>query len=290
MNLVTVLTPTYNRVTNLEKLYESLCNQSSMNFLWLVVDDGSTDNTQEIVDRWHDDSKIQIQYIKKENGGKHTALNLAISQIETELTFIVDSDDWLDEKAIEIIECDYESYKSEEICGLAYLRQSKTGKFLTNKLVPYDGLIEDYCTCRLGRRIDGDMAEVWVTKCLKEYPFPTFKNEKFMSEDVVWVSMASKYKIVFFNKAIYYSDYLEGGLTVNRREHNKKSPKGCMHRGIVLLEAKIPIKDKFRAMLYYIVYGKFAGYSYKQLFLQSKKKILFLLLFLPSVELVLKWR
>lgn len=275
MTQVTILTPTYNRANELKRLYESLLVQDDKDFNWLIVDDGSTDDTQNAVQEWINENKLSLYYIKKPNGGKHTALNVGIPQIDTPWTFIVDSDDYLTENAISLIHQKIREYNSEIICGLAFLRQSKDGSYLTNKLVPKNGMIDDYCHCRYGLDIQGDMAEVWKTKCLQEFPFPEFENEKFCSEDVVWISMAQKYKMCFFNEAIYISDYLEGGLTRSRRRQNLKSPRGTMHRGVVQLRANLPIKFKIKAMMYYQVYGKAAGYSAGQLFRESENKPLF---------------
>ena len=297
MENITVLTPTYNRGKELNKLYLSLCQQTDNRFMWVIVDDGSNDETEQIVQEWIDVSKIQIKYIKKDNGGKHTALNLGVSEITSEWTFIVDSDDYLTENAICLIHNKILKIYDDNICGIAFLRKNSQGKILTNKLVPHDGLVESFTECRWGRDIKGDMAEVWKTSCLREYPFPVFDNEKFLSEEVVWIPMAQKYKMIFYNEAIYICDYLEGGLTHNRRDSNKKSPKGCMYRGQVSLDTRLPfkyiiktIKYKTRAMLYYLVYGRFAGYSLIELLKESKHKFLFFLCCPVGILLFYKWK
>ena len=279
MTQVTIITPTYNRAKELKRLYESLLVQTDKDFCWLIVDDGSTDDTESVVQQWIHEDKIPLEYIKKPNGGKHTALNIGIPKIESPWTFIVDSDDYLTENAIEMINQKVNSDDSDIICGLAFLRQSSNGNLLTNKVVPQDGMIDDFCHCRYGLDIQGDMAEVWKTNCLKEFPFPEFPNEKFCSEDVVWISMAQKYKMRFYNEVIYMCDYLDGGLTKSRRKQNRMSPKGVMNRGIVQLDADLPLKYKCKAMMYYQVYGKAAGYSYKYLFRESENKLLYVIMF-----------
>ncbi len=279
MSQITILTPTYNRVHELKRLYESLLVQADKDFKWMIVDDGSTDETKNVVQEWVRENRLLLKYIKKPNGGKHTALNIGIPQIDTPWTFIVDSDDYLTENAISLIHQKIRQDDSDMICGLAFLRQSKDGSYLINKLVPESGMIDDYCHCRYGLDIQGDMAEVWKTKCLKEFPFPEFENEKFCSEDVVWISMAQKYKMCFYNEVIYISDYLEGGLTRSRRKQNLMSPRGTMHRGVVQLRANLPFKYKCRAMMYYQVYGKAAGYKAGQLFRESEHKPLFVAMY-----------
>ena len=177
MAIVTVITPTYNRANELKRLYESLVEQSDDDFEWLVIDDGSSDDTETEVNSYIGEGKINIKYVKKENGGKHTALNLGIQMIESPWTFIVDSDDYLKKDAVKILKEKAKADDSPDICGLAFLRESQNGKYLTNKLVEKDGYIDDFCHCRYGLGIKGDMAEVWKTEYLKQYPFPEFENE-----------------------------------------------------------------------------------------------------------------
>lgn len=291
MNEVTVLTPAYNREKLLQKLYNSLCNQNCKDFVWLIIDDGSSDNTDRYIDEIRENADFQIVYYKKKNGGKHTALNYAYQYIDTPLTFIVDSDDVLTSDAISTVIETYSKYKDEkDICGFSFLRGKPDGGYLSVSGVPRDGMKETFVQCRINRNISGDMAEVWYTHCLKEFPFPEYHGEKFLGEDIVWVKMAQKYKMRFFNKVIYMSDYLEDGLTNNRRKHNIKSPNGCVARAEAFLDADIPLKNKIKAALQYQIYGKFANRSIKELFRNTKQKGLFVVCVLPSAVLYVKWR
>ena len=288
---ITVLTPAYNREKLLKKLYKSLCNQDCKDFVWLIIDDGSSDNTGEYVEQIKENADFSIVYYKKENGGKHTALNYAYQYIETPLTFIVDSDDTLTGDAISIIKEIYCKYRDEkDICGFSFLRGKPDGGYLSSSGVPLDGMKESYVECRINRNISGDMAEVWYTHCLKEYPFPEYQGEKFLGEDIVWVRMAQKYKMRFFNKVIYISDYLEDGLTNNRRKHNIKSPNGCVARAEAFLESSSILKIKIKSALQYQIYGKFARRSMGDLFQNTRNKILYLVCFVPSQILYFKWR
>ena len=145
MSEITVLTPTYNRRKLLQKLYTSLCSQDCMDFVWLVIDDGSNDNTDEYVSEIKKNATFPIVYYKKENGGKHTALNYAYQYIDTPLTFIVDSDDRLTTDAISIVKETYKKYKDErDICGFSFLRGKPDGGYLSTSGVPLDGLKESY--------------------------------------------------------------------------------------------------------------------------------------------------
>ena len=291
MNNVTVLTTTYNRAELLMKLYKSLCEQDCQSFEWLIVDDGSTDKTKDVIRSLiQDKHTFDIKYVYKENGGKHTALNYAYKYIKTPLTFIVDSDDSLTSDAISCIEKAYEeNVNIHGLCGFSFLREKPEGGYLSTSIVPYDGMIESYVECRINRNIGGDMAEVWYTDCLREFMFPVFPGERFLGEDIVWIKMSNKYKMRFYNKAIYISNYLEGGLTNNRRKHNIKSPNGCVKRAEAFLDSGANMNAKIKAGLQYQIYGRFAGRKIIDLACSSSHKILFALLFFPSLLLYLMW-
>lgn len=291
MSNITVLTPAYNRGTLLEKLYESLCAQDCKDFEWLIVDDGSTDDTSEHVEQMKQTADFPIFYHRKENGGKHTALNYAYQFIKTPLTFIVDSDDSLTGDAISYVNEIYKRYKNEsDLCGFSFLRGKPDGGYLSTSGVPQDGMKESYVECRINRNIGGDMAETWYTHCLKEYPFPEFQGEKFLGEDIVWIRMSEKYKMRFFNRVIYISDYLEDGLTNNRRKHNIKSPNGCIARSEAFLDSDSNIKAKIKAALQYQIYGRFAQIDLSKMYQKTNSKGLFVLCFLPAQILYIIWK
>lgn len=199
------------------------------------------------------------------------------------MTFIVDSDDYLTSNAIETIISKYNTYLSEDdLCGLSFLRGTHNGGYLSDSGVPENGMKETFVRCRINRGIGGDMAEVWYTKCLKEYPFPEFSGEKFLGEDTVWIAMSGPYKMRFFNDVIYISDYLEDGLTKNKRKHNISSPNGCIERSRVFIKSKANLKAKIKAMLQYHIYGRFANKKVIELLNESGMKLLYLVLLLPA--------
>ena len=288
--LITVLTPTYNRAARLTELWNSLCLQTSKQFIWFVVDVGSTDNTQETVNLFAEQSEFPIIYKKKENGGKHTALNVGISEIKTPLTFIVDSDDTLTSDAIETIANHYEVYKNDAcVCGFSYLRTFPNGE-VNGKVFPYDMWKESYITARVNSGDTlSDKAEVYKTECLKEFPFPEFEGEKFLGEDIVWVRMGRKYKTVHINKAIYIGEYLRGGLTKNRRRHNFTSLNGCTARAKEFLNKDICLKQRVKATLQYLIYGRSARISYKKLYSEAPNISMCLILTLPAWIIRMVW-
>lgn len=272
---VTVLTPTFNRGGVLRSLWDSLQKQTVKDFEWLVVDDGSTDGTKNLITQLQENSDFPIRYIYKSNGGKHTALNVGIQTICSELTFIVDSDDCVTDDAVESILKIHKKYRLQNnICGYAFLRAFPDGK-VNGKKFAVDEKIGSYIDVRVnGDDTSADKAEVFKTHCLKEFPFPEYPNEKFLGEDLVWVRMARKYQMVHINKAIYIGNYLEDGLTNNRRKHNIASPVGCMHRAEEFMESDLKTRYRIKGGLQYIVYGRFAGVKVVDLIRKSRHKIL----------------
>lgn len=272
---VTVLTPTFNRGGRLQSLWDSLQKQTVKDFEWLVVDDGSTDGTKDLITQLQEKSDFPIRYIYKSNGGKHTALNVGIQTICSELIFIVDSDDCVTDDAVESILKIHKKYRSQNnICGYAFLRAFPDGK-VNGKKFEVDEKIGSYIDVRVnGDDTGADKAEVFKTHCLKEFPFPEYPNEKFLGEDLVWVRMARKYEMVHINKAIYVGNYLEDGLTNNRRKHNIASPIGCMHRAEEFMESDLKTRYRIKGGLQYIVYGRFAGVKVVDLIRKSRHKVL----------------
>lgn len=273
--MITVLTPTFNRGGGLQSLWDSLQKQTVKDFEWLVVDDGSTDGTKNLITQLQEKSDFPIRYIYKNNGGKHTALNVGIQTICSELTFIVDSDDCVTDDAVESILKIHKKYRSQNnICGYAFLRAFPDGK-VNGKKFDVDEKIGSYIDVRVnGDDTGADKAEVFKTHCLKEFPFPEYPNEKFLGEDLVWVRMARKYEMVHINKAIYVGNYLEDGLTNNRRKHNIASPIGCMHRAEEFMESDLKTRYRIKGGLQYIVYGRFAGVEVCDLIRKSRHKVL----------------
>lgn len=273
---ITVLTPTYNRAYILERLYNSLIRQTSNNFEWLVVDDGSSDGTKELINKYISENKINIRYIYQDNGGKHRALNRGIKEIKNEITFIVDSDDYLKDNAIERIEFYDKKYgKKNNICGYSFLRCFPNGEINGQKFKENE-YISDYINCRLNENVTGDKAEAYYTKYLKEVPFLEIQNEKFLFEDYVWIKLAEKYKMVHINEPIYIGNYLKDGLTKNISKIKYSSPIGMMERALVLCSKKINIKTRIKGMMMYIAYGKIANNSSKILFKRCDYKILYI--------------
>lgn len=217
---ITVFTPTYNRAYILEQLYRSLQRQTYTDFEWLVVDDGSKDNTQELFKTWaSEENAFPIRYYKQENGGKCRAINRGLEMAEGELFFTVDSDDYLTEDALEKIAAwEKELPKDQKFCGFVANR-GVTPDSTPNRLFEggyFDGTALD----RYGEKdalygkVDGERAYVFYTDIHRKYRYPEFPGEKFLTEAVTWDLMAYEgYKLRFYNDIIWIWEYKEDGLT-----------------------------------------------------------------------------
>lgn len=263
--MITVLTPTYNRVGYLSRLFESLCKQTQTDFQWLVIDDGSTDETE----TWFmslPDTSFSKEFHKKENGGKHTALNYSHPYITEELVVIVDSDDYLIDFAIEIIEEDWKKYRDNtEICGMTYLRGIDEYKPFGDAYFPIDAEINSSINVKINGKVNVDSCEVIRTEVLKEFPFPITEEEKFIGETYLWNLAGLKYKTVFFNKIIYIGEYLEGGLTKSGRNLRIRCPYGGMYNSKTYFHKEVCFKQRIKNIWLFICYGKFAGLNYSQI-------------------------
>ena len=210
---ITVFTPTYNRAYILENLYRSLQRQSFRDFEWLVVDDGSGDDTDRLVAGWMaEENPFPIRYVRQENGGKCRAINHGLKLAQGELFFTVDSDDYLTDDALEKVDrWERELPKDGNFCGVAG-NLGTAPDTTPNTPLPgeyYDGNAFD----RYGI-VDGERAMVFYTAVHRQYLYPEFPGEKFMTEGVAWNRMAHDgYKLRFYNDIIWIWEYKPDGLT-----------------------------------------------------------------------------
>lgn len=212
--MLSVVTATYNRKHLLTRLYDSLIMQTCKNFEWIVVDDGSTDGTDELINELIIKSHIRIKYIKKSNGGKHKALNIGVEKCEGEIIFFVDSDDYLLNDAVEFIEQEWSKVKSNfKFAGISGIKVYQNGSIIgTNSSNMYDDV--NSFEYRYKLKIQGDKAEVFRKDILLKYKFPEFPGEKFLPEAVVFNRIAyDGYLLRWTNKPLTVCEYREDGLT-----------------------------------------------------------------------------
>lgn len=275
---ITIITPTFNRSSNLNFCYESLVKQTCKNFNWIIVDDGSTDDTKEVVDKFCEENLIDIKYFYKKNGGKHTALNLAVDKTNSELVMVLDSDDILTSDAVKTILEYHRKYKNNNsnICGYSFLRVDMNGQII-GKFGKELEEIDDFINMRINKKITGDKCEVFYTKILKEYPFPIFENEKFLGENVIWMKLALKYRMVFINIPIYKCEYLDGGLTKSGRKLRINCPKGGMEYAKINMIRECNLLHRIKYGILFNTYSYFANVKFLKLILQ--KEFVFLITF-----------
>lgn len=280
--MITVFTPTYNRIHTLGRLYNSLCAQTSFDFEWLVVDDGSTDNTKSFFESIIS-SSFNIRYYCQDNGGKHRAINKGVQLAKGQWFFIVDSDDYLTTDAIDTLNKYLKTIESDiKYCGVAALRVSHTGVTLGTPC-SYETLDTDFLSYRMKYRIEGDRAEVVRTSIMRAYPFPEIPGEKFCTEAVVWYRIAQKYLVRYVNEGIYVCEYLPGGLSDTYIQIMDECPISSMiYAKEKTVYKNVPFLDKLRAVMEYLHYMRLAKYRLHQKTYPSIRLLFLLPLVLPA--------
>lgn len=227
MPLLTVFTPTYNRAYILPQCYESMKRQTCKDFVWLIVDDGSTDNTKELVESWlTEDNGFTLRYVYQENKGMHGAHNLAYENIDTEINTCIDSDDYMPDDAVEKIinfwqTCD----RDDGIYGFMALDSYTDGKVIGTRLPENVGRVTSYDVYnKYG--VSGDKKFILRTDLTKDNPYPIFEGEKY-------VNLATKYslldidrKLLLLNEVVCIVEYLPDGSSLNMFRQYFKNPKG----------------------------------------------------------------
>jgi glycosyltransferase involved in cell wall biosynthesis len=249
--LFTILTPTYNRGYLLKNLYDSLCTQSCKDFEWIIVDDGSSDNTKDVVEDFIKEKLIDIRYFQKVNGGKHTAVNLGVGAAKGEIVLILDSDDCLPATSLSTISKYYLKIRNDSsIGGVCGYMAHRNGELIGTMIKKYP-ITTDSLAMRYSLGIKGDMCEVFRTEVLRKYPFPEIHGEKFCPEVLVWNRIAEKYKLLLFKEVIYQRDYLNNGLTANIVKIRMNSPISASLTYSEMLSRHIPWWEKCKAAINY---------------------------------------
>jgi len=226
---ITIITPTYNRAYILDRCYQSLINQTVESFIWMVVDDGSNDDTEELVRKWVNENKITIEYYKKENGGKASALNYAFDRVSTDYLVCLDSDDMFVPSAVEVAvrELDEKVQKVSYFCGMIALKSDTNGKIIGGVSLPDnvtsstpDELMNKY------KLTKAEHDSFYDAKIIKGFRFPVFEGEKFVSPSYLNLVLSDKYKFAISHYIYTRAEYMEDGLSRNRITLIKNNPKG----------------------------------------------------------------
>lgn len=219
-----MFTPLYNRKKLVKRLYQSLCEQDCQDFCWLVVDDGSTDGSGDVIKGFLSEGRIDITYIYQENSGKYVAHNTGVMHCETELFVCVDSDDWLAPEAVRRTLEKWASVSAKDyLCGILSPRKMEGSGF--KKEPPEE---ESLMGLYNSGFLVGETMLVFRTEILKRFLFPVYPGERFMSENVIYAPISRQFKFAVQNELLYYGEYQASGLTKNIRSIYWKNPRAVL--------------------------------------------------------------
>lgn len=256
---LTVFTPAYNRAYTLPRTYESMKQQKNTDFIWLIVDDGSSDNTAELVRQWQaEENGFEIRYFYKENGGMHTAHNVAYSMIDTELNTCVDSDDALAPDAVQIIADAWENVRDKGYAGLLALDAEFNGTII-GKDFP-EGMNETTLSgyYRGGGR--GDKKLILRTDVVRQYPsYPVFEGERFVPLGSLYTMIDRDYTLSVLDQVVCLVEYLPDGATQNIIRQYYRNPNGFRYGRLVSLTGKNSPKSTLKIYIHYAAESILAG-------------------------------
>lgn len=270
--LITIFTPTYNRGYIIGKLYKSLQEQVAHNFEWLVIDDGSSDNTEELFKKWMlEDNNFNIRYIKVENGGKPRAINKALQVAQGRYLFMVDSDDHIvNDATLKLETWIKEIDDKDDIVAVGAARIYPNGEYIKGIAPDIDDNIGYLDATNLERKnynLDADMCEAYKIDIMKKFPFVVWEGEKFSPEEIVLNEMSLHgYKVRWHKDKIYICDYLEDGLTKGNWGLLKSNPMGYAMLWNHKLKFERGFRNRFNCCCQHIalsIIGKEYGYIFK---------------------------
>ncbi|WP_130858636.1 glycosyltransferase family 2 protein [Gracilibacillus phocaeensis] len=252
MKQLTVFTPTYNRAYCLHHCYESLKRQTCKDFVWLVIDDGSTDNTRELVKRWQHEEELEIHYCWQENQGMHGAHNTAYQKIETELNVCIDSDDYMPDDGVAKILYFWAVHGNEKVSGMAGLDADKEGNII-GKPFPQGLMQATLFDVYYKHAVTGDKKLVYRTELTKKYSYPIFKDEKYVGLAYKYYMLDKDYELLLMNDVLCHVEYLADGSSLNMVRQYRKNPLGFSFYRKALMQ--LPFANtafKFRQAVHYV--------------------------------------
>lgn len=255
---LTIFTPTYNRAALLTRCFESLKRQTCKQFIWMIVDDGSTDNTAQIAATWAEKPlDFEIVYIHKENGGLHTAYNTAIASIRTELCVCIDSDDFMPEDAVEQILSCWEQRGSDAVAGIVGLDYDLSGHVIGDYLPNQDTVnLIDLLTGKCHIK-NGDRTNVVRTELYRKYaPMKEFPGEKNFNPHYLHLQISREYDFLVLNKNLRYVDYQPCGMSASIWKQYRNSPNSFIEtRKLYLSFPDTSFRFRFRQCIHYVSSG-----------------------------------
>ena len=255
---LTVFTPAYNRAHTIGRTYESLCRQTCKDFEWLVVDDGSQDNTRQLVEGWIEDNKIPIRYIYQENQGMHGAHNTAYNNINTELNTCIDSDDYMPDDAVETIIKLWKEKGAEKYAGIVGLDYADGGGLIGTEFP--EGMKETTLNGFYSQGGSGDKKLVYRTDVIQQYPeYPRFGDERYFSLGYKYLLIDQDYQLLTVNKPLVIVDYQQDGSSYNMYRQYWTNPQGFMFLRKEHMRYYTSLKDRLRSCVHYVSHCIRAG-------------------------------
>lgn len=242
---LSIITPTYNRAYILPQCYMSLVKQTSKNFEWILIDDGSQDRTEELVQLWLAEGKVDIKYIRQPNGGKHRAHNNGVKHSCGELVVCVDSDDALTENAVQRTEEVWSELSCLNVAGILALRGDHDGKPICSE-IPKNLKISTTYDLAHTYQFEGDTILIYRRDMLMNHLFPEFAGEKFLSECAVYYEIDKEAPMYLLNEVLYLCEYLPDGLSYQYHALLKKNPIGTAYCYSVYLSSSKQSKYKLK--------------------------------------------
>lgn len=253
MKNLTVFTPTFNRAHLLPRLYESLLRQTDKNFIWMIVDDGSEDGTKELAEKWQRENRIDIQYFFKKNEGMHSGHNKAYSEISTPYNVCIDSDDYMPDDAVDIINRYIKEIGSDDdCCGIVGLDADESGKIIGTKIPEH---LEKVKLSELYQKhgVSGDKKLVYKTKHIKSVPeYPIFLGEKFVPLDYKYLLLDQKYWLKPINEILAIVEYQTDGSTRNMLKQYRRHPKGFAFSRISRINLAATEKERVKNAIHLV--------------------------------------
>ena len=278
--MITIFTPAYNRKKELSVLYNSLLLQDYNNFEWVIVDDGSVDDTENLILDLKNENKINIVYFKQENKGKSKAVNQGIKLAKGDLFLCIDSDDYFLPNVLSMINREYENIKNDDsIAGLGFLHYKVNTEEVIGTKFPNENMVDTYFNIYNLYKVKGDKQLIFKTKIMKEFSFPEIEGEKFVPEALVFNRISQKYKMKFINKAIVYKDYLESGYSNNYFKLAKNNPKGQ----VLYYKELYELQPTLYNVAAYNMYSIFAKNGMIKTIKDHPSKVKSLIMYLPAL-------
>jgi len=226
----TVFTPTYNRAKLLSRVFESLLAQTYKDFEWLIIDDGSTDDTGKVVDNFSIIAPFPIRYFWRENKGKVASINEALDLAEGEFFLVFDSDDWCTADALEVFMATWNSLSEEErgeYSGVSCLKSFVNGKIVGEDYKRMEQFGETYVD-RFNKRIKGDKWELIRTDVHRKYRYDLSSGERYLAPEYSWLLIGKEFKTVFINRSLSVVEYQTDGISKNNIKHRVGSSTNAM--------------------------------------------------------------